>query len=431
MANKYLDQQGLIFLWSQIKSKFVKTEEGKGLSSNDYTTADKTKLAGLSPLSPATSTTLGGVKIGEGLSVTADGTVKATVTADVNFYTGDRAEGESDIDVITRVIGSTVVHDGDIFVIRTLIHDTKYSYTAFVYDQTWKAMDGNYDAENVYMRSDIITAGSYTQVGNITKGQSATGSIATAGKNIKEVFQAIFTKELNPTTTQPSVSITLSGAGAKEVGTTFTPSYSASLNAGSYTYGPPTGITAKTWAISDTNSKTATTASGQLEAFVVADNTNYRVSATATYDAGAIPKTNLGNNYTAGQIAAGSKSNNSSNVTGFRKYFYGSKTTPVALNSANIRGLTNSSGAVGSSKTFDMTIAEGAKQVIIAFPASTNKTLKKVLDVGAFGTDIVASFTMSTVSVEGAAGYTGVDYKVYVYTPATALGANTYTVTIS
>ena len=49
---------------------------------------------------------------------------------------------------------------------------------------------------------------------------------------------------------------------------------------------------------------------------------------------------------------------------------------------------------------------------------------------GAFGTDIVGSFVKSVVSVKGANGYTGIDYKVYVYSPATALGANKYDVKI-
>ena len=36
----------------------------------------------------------------------------------------------------------------------------------------------------------------------------------------------------------------------------------------------------------------------------------------------------------------------------------------------------------------------------------------------------------AVVSVKGANGYTGIDYKVYVYSPATALGSNKYDVKI-
>ena len=50
MANKYLDNNGLSYLWQKIKSQLttkVDKVDGKGLSTNDYTTAEKNKLAGI------------------------------------------------------------------------------------------------------------------------------------------------------------------------------------------------------------------------------------------------------------------------------------------------------------------------------------------------------------------------------------------------
>lgn len=50
MAKKYLDQDGLLYLWQQLKAKLankVDVEAGKGLSTNDYTTAEKEKLSGI------------------------------------------------------------------------------------------------------------------------------------------------------------------------------------------------------------------------------------------------------------------------------------------------------------------------------------------------------------------------------------------------
>lgn len=50
MAKKYLDYDGLAYFWSLLKNKFdlkVDKVTGKGLSTNDYTTADQTKLAGI------------------------------------------------------------------------------------------------------------------------------------------------------------------------------------------------------------------------------------------------------------------------------------------------------------------------------------------------------------------------------------------------
>lgn len=52
--SKYLDDNGLLYLWQKIKNVFATAEAmngkvdkvtGKGLSTNDYTTAEKNKLA--------------------------------------------------------------------------------------------------------------------------------------------------------------------------------------------------------------------------------------------------------------------------------------------------------------------------------------------------------------------------------------------------
>ena len=50
MAGKFLDDDGLLYFWQTLKTKLagkVDAEDGKGLSTNDYTTAEKTKLAGI------------------------------------------------------------------------------------------------------------------------------------------------------------------------------------------------------------------------------------------------------------------------------------------------------------------------------------------------------------------------------------------------
>lgn len=44
---KYLDLDGLTYLWGKIEDKFVEQETGKGLSTNDFTTTEKNKLAGI------------------------------------------------------------------------------------------------------------------------------------------------------------------------------------------------------------------------------------------------------------------------------------------------------------------------------------------------------------------------------------------------
>ena len=117
---------------------------------------------------------LGTLKIGDG--VTTYENLKAISGASAAHYEGVKAEGESDNDVITRVLtaaGVTAEKD-DIFVVKSLIADGKYSYTAYVYDgSVWAAMDGNYSAENVYFADDLT----YTAaIGVLTVPSSGSGT---------------------------------------------------------------------------------------------------------------------------------------------------------------------------------------------------------------------------------------------------------------
>lgn len=76
----------LDFFLTQIKKLFVSKESGKGLSTNDYSTDEKNKLAGIQAgannytLPKASATVLGGVKVGAGLAITTDGTLSASGT---------------------------------------------------------------------------------------------------------------------------------------------------------------------------------------------------------------------------------------------------------------------------------------------------------------------------------------------------------------
>lgn len=80
--SKYLDSNGLLYLWSKIKALTggkVDKVEGKGLSSNDFTGEEKAKLAGLEnyTLPAATADALGGVRVGAGLTI-SQGVLSAT-----------------------------------------------------------------------------------------------------------------------------------------------------------------------------------------------------------------------------------------------------------------------------------------------------------------------------------------------------------------
>lgn len=76
----YIDETGLKYLWGRIKAFFVEKEDGKGLSSNDYTNTEKQKLAGLQnyTLPKAGAESLGGIMVGAGLTIDEQGHLSAT-----------------------------------------------------------------------------------------------------------------------------------------------------------------------------------------------------------------------------------------------------------------------------------------------------------------------------------------------------------------
>ena len=281
--------------------------------------------------------------------------------------------------------------------------------------KTWAELPYAVKDEIALTDENVTTTNDFTatvNIGTFNVPESGSGTIAAQGKTLKEFLSGLFAQAKDPTVTQPSVSISLAGAGAKEVGSEFTPSYTVNFNAGSYQYGPATGVTA-TYAVSDTASHTATTATGSFAKFTVADNTNYKVSVVATHTAGVAPKNNLGTLVEGKKIAAGTKSANSSNVTGYRNSFWGgvkSKTgTPT---SAVIRGLAGKkNGAIGAGQSYDAQESVGDLRVIIAVPSP--RTINSIKDVNGLNAEAFSAFTHITVNVEGANGYEAKAYNVY------------------
>lgn len=351
-----------------------------------------------------------------------------------NFIVVPTDESEIDIQAIIRTVGATEVHTGDTAIVKRGIGDGtgKMSYTAYVYDSTystdsgWKAMDGNYSADNVYFDDDLT----YTvAIGTLSK-PSGSAKLPAVGKSVKQVLSSILAKEANPTAVNPAVSFSAqSGFGTFEIGTKKTLTYTAALSAGSYTYGPATGITAQSWSVTcDGVEGTKTTANGSFEN-VVAELTAKNITATATYNQGAMPKTNLGNDYAAARIAAGSASKDSNNLIGVRYMFYGPMSEDSALTSATIRALSKKEAA--AKKTLGTFGAgTGAKKVVVAVPAGYKVT--KVLMPSAMNADATASFVKQStqVQVEGAESYAATAYDVWVYQPASIDSTETYAVTI-
>ena len=122
---KYLDDNGLLYFWGKIKAAFVAKENGKGLSSNDFTDALKTKLDGIA--SGAEVNTIETVKVNntaltpdanKAVNVDLSGYVEAEqgkglssndyTTADKNKLAGIAAGAEVNVIDTVKVNGSAL-----------------------------------------------------------------------------------------------------------------------------------------------------------------------------------------------------------------------------------------------------------------------------------------------------------------------------------
>ena len=409
--------------------------------------SDTNVITGLDAEGSVTTTALKDMKVGsETLETIFTGysNVDAELEKGNNVVSLTATDEQTDTDVLATISAEERAEGTSAIISRTFANG-KVSKTLYTFDGTkWEAADGNYDVENVYFDTDLtITAA----VGVQTVGSTGSKTLATTGKNMKQVLDMLFAEEKNPgTATQPKVTLTCNEAKAYEVGTSVTPTYSASLSAGKYTYGPATEIVAKTWTVTDTNGATKDVSSGSFDAFVVTDDTSYTITATAEYDDGTIPVTNLGNEYSAGQIKGGSKSATTTAITGYRSWFvYVGEDMTTTIDDAFIQGLRQHTfktydvanktttdvngcrGKAGTSFDFSAFIPGGTKRVMIAIPASKDKTLSSVIDIDGMGLNVVENFTTTTANVKGVGNSTAVEYDIFVCENATGLSETKYT----
>lgn len=392
-----------------------------------------------------------------------------TFVNDLPFYDRYRTFIEDSLDDLN---GVKKIH-GDIAIIESSIGSTgKTSRTAYTWDEdknSWIAFDGNYSAENVYLDGTVKLSGDYSRIGNITKSSNAaTADYNWNGKSIKEFLTDLLSQVLYPSKPTPSVSMTLSNAGSKEIGTTITPSYtvtydpktyaygSVSNNSnGSYTYAPPSNVTIDIVGGSNASTSGTMTGSGNAkhtltltdDAFVVDLNTSYYgTSVNCSYGDGAIPYTNVKTAYEAAKVTAGTATNekDTSKITGYREgCFYGTVSTAgfdvSDITNSVIRGLSGKTGKNYASGTYNFTIPVGATAVIVACPEGKtgatevlnttvnakyttlvgNANIAKTLYIGGANSNAIDSITEETKET-----YHAIKYNVWVFIPTEAFGAS-------
>lgn len=160
---------------------------------------------------------------------------------------------------------------------------------------------------------------------------------------------------------------------------------------------------------------------------------SYTFSGTASYEAGNIPVTNLGNEYPDAQIPAGSVSiaNKTATFSGYRYAFAGG-TTAATLDSATVRAMTAKKSSKASmdseSEALEFTAAQGATKVFFTYPATwTGTPYFEMFGLAwAENTDIVAKDNIQVADARGSVdgvlqGATA--YKLYCWELDTPLQA--------
>ena len=355
------------------------------------------------------------MKIGDGVKTWAELDYfinpEEEVVAASQVFQADLGENENDIQAIERVVGEAVLQEGDTAIVKASFANGKVSHTAYVYDNgAWAAMDGNYNAENVYFDEDMLFTyafGKYTLTnGNVT--------IPSAGKNLKELLMSAHVDIKDPTKNSPSFSLVASSDISQEVGTSYSlPTATATFTDGSYSYGyvnadgakvsgtnTKAGITASeieitcdkssdVKTVSDANSAKITLSSANLDAdlqdlIVKDDSISYQFTAECSYPAstrtptnnvGEVSNSDTGVSYSP--IAEGSWTIDDSTaktdtctVSGWRKMFMGTvgaDQSNATINSTLIRGLSLVSKQVSTSAQ-EFTVPVGATKIIVACP---------------------------------------------------------------
>lgn len=260
------------------------------------------------------------------------------------------------------------------------------------------------------------------------------------GMTTSEWLLDALSEVLEPTITQPKIELGASIVGGGEMGSYITGvKWDGKYTDGSYEYksvenntSTATGVTKNdvSWVISnDIDTQTGSTEDGTFtfasDKYLQVDSESSKVYANVTgkYTLDAknarTPLNNVGK-ATEGKIASITEQKTLSagaSATGYRKPFWGVKTTSIDVSnitSAQVRALGNSGGSTGAlpSGAAALTVPEGSTQVILCAKHGAKGTLTAT-DDKAMNATVTFTKVENAVKVEGANGFTAVDYDMW------------------
>jgi hypothetical protein len=255
-----------------------------------------------------------------------------------------------------------------------------------------------------------------------TVGGLKTGDTIPEGTTMDELIKLLTQKSVPATYVQPGVTCRVStgtSAGSYEVGTEINTTLQ-----GIFTQNDAGALTTIEILKNGSSilSQAASPITTEAQTFTLGEET-VSFTAKATYADGQIKNDNLGQPSPDGQIKAGSKTSSAVSFTGKRNLFYGTGVgTAPTVTSELVRGLSNKQLGPSNGTSFNINVAAGQQYVVIAYPATLRK-ITKCFYVGQ-NTDLAENFTEQTISVQGANGAAGADYRVLVYQMAVPAAAS-------
>lgn len=307
--------------------------------------------------------------------------------------------------------------------LSTAIVDKEYegakqevTYSANAIDDFLSGIDGD------------LTLSEEFKVTGVNVGNLADGKTFGPGTSVLEILKQMLQKQIPPSYTKPSASLTATGSGDVEVGTKVRPTVTAKFNkndAGDITK----------YTLRKNGMQVLDVASLQeyLEEndIIIEDGTSLYFDATINYDDGPIKNDNFGEPYPSTSIKAGNVSTGRVNYNGRRKLFWGTDASEdVNFDSNKVRALANNKMNPSTNTTFTINIKAGEKRAVFAYPA-TLRDVSSVKYVELGNGEVKDTFTQYKVQVAGANDHAPIEYKVYVYVAAVPAGAAmTYNVTI-
>lgn len=268
---------------------------------------------------------------------------------------------------------------------------------------------------------------------------------AAMGMTTREWLKDALSVTEDPDVVQPTASISASFTpSAGEAGTTITQvSWNGTFTDGTYEFGSAentaanssANTSAKSWSVKHGETVIGSTEDGTVTANIPTQITDsavtYAVSATVTIDASNayVPYNNVGAGVESSKVIGfdteGTQTKSVSataSVTGYRKPFWGCKTVaaaiadPAKITSTQVRELGSSGsktkGLPTTTASSPYVVSAGTQQVFFLAKAGTYSSLTAT-DAAAMNAGVDFTKVANAVKVEGANGYTAVDYDMW------------------